>query len=215
MRTLLTIAVIAVLLVIPVRVRAGDQSLLVATASSQAIQNEKANEFHLSRMRNRAMIWRFYRAGLLDRVPVRTRFYYLHGIAPSYRYLRPWTKLFLDRLSREYYEHFGQRLRVTSLVRTVGLQLRMSHWDPNTARATGPNRSAHLTGAALDISKRFMSWRGQRWMRHVLFRLKQAGYLYAIEEFEQPCFHVMVYPTYRQYVARLTTGHATAGTDTD
>jgi hypothetical protein len=215
MRAILALFAAAILFTVPVRLRAGDQSLLMATASSQAIQNEKANEFGLSRMRNRAMIQRFYRAGLLDPVPVRTRFYYLYDIAPSYRFLRPWAKLFLDRLSREYYERFGQPLRVTSLVRTVGSQLRLSRWDPNTAQATGPDRSAHLTGAALDISKRFMSWQGQQWMRQVLFQLKRAGYLYAIEEFEEPCFHVMVYPTYRQYVARITTGHARAGTDTD
>jgi hypothetical protein len=204
MRTLATIAVVAALLVLPARLRAADQSLLMANASSQAIQNEKANEFHLSRMRNRAMIRRFYRAGLLVRVPTRTRNYYLHGIPSSYHYLRPWTKLFLTRLSRQYHARFGQRLRVTSMIRTVYLQRRLTRRNPNAVRATGPDRSSHLTGATLDISKRFMSARGQRWMRHVLLRLERSGYLYAIEEFEEPCFHIMVYPTYRRYVERIT-----------
>jgi hypothetical protein len=204
MRMLFAMAAAAILLVSPLRLRAGDQSMLLATASSQAIQNEKANEFHLSRMRNRAMIRRFHRAGLLVRVPTRTRDYYLHGIPSAYHYLRPWTRLFLTRLSRQFHARFGQRLRVTSMIRTVWLQRRMTHRNPNAVRATGPDRSSHLTGATLDISKRFMSARGQEWMRHVLLRLEQSGYLYAIEEFEEPCFHVMVYPTYRRYVERIT-----------
>ncbi|HVB33403.1 MAG TPA: DUF5715 family protein [Patescibacteria group bacterium] len=203
MRTLAA-SLIVLLLSVPVWARGRGRSLLVANASSQAIQNERANEYNLSRMRNAAMIQQFHQAGYLVAVPPDTPSYYLHDIPAAYRYLRPWTKLFLDRLSREYYASFGQRLRVTSLVRTVSSQLRLARYDPNAADATGPSRSAHLTGAALDISKRFMSYRGELWMRRVLFGLKQAGYLYAIEEFEEPDFHIMVYPTYRAYVATLT-----------
>ena len=186
------------------------RSLLVANAYSQEIQNDRADAYHLSRMRNRATIEQFYEAGYLDAVPLRTPSYYLDGIAPPYRFLRPWTKLFLDRLSQEYFERFHQPLRVTSLIRTVGEQLRLAHWDPNAAEATGPDRSAHLTGAALDISKRFMSWQGEQWMRKVLFRLKREGFVYAIEEFEEPCFHVMVYPNYPSFVAELKARAAVA-----
>jgi hypothetical protein len=188
----------------PVSAHGGDWSILAADSSSQSVQNARANAYHLSRMRNRAMIARFYRAGYLVRVPARTRFYYLDQIPSAYRYVRPWTLLFLNRLSRQFYERFGQPLRVTSLIRTVSLQRRLAHRNSNAADATGPDRSSHLTGATLDISKRFMPASGQQWMRHVLFRLKTNGYLYAIEEFQQPTFHVMVYPNYRQYVERLT-----------
>jgi len=214
MRKLAAGVAAVVLLVVPVCMRGGDRSVLSANASSQAIQNARANDFDLSRMRNRAMIQRFHGAGLLVRVPSHTRFYYLHFIPAAYRYLRPWTKLFLDRLSREYHARFGQRLRVTSLVRTVALQRRLDRRNPNAAAATGPYRSSHLTGATLDISKRFMKLRGQRWMRRVLFRLKQNGYLYAVEEFEQPTFHIMVYPNYRQYVDGLA-HHASAPSDSE
>ena len=204
MRTLTITLATVVLLLEPLSARGGDWSILTANRSSQAIQNARANAYHLSRMRNRAMILQFCREGNLVRVPVRTRFYYLDSISPAYRFLRPWTLLFLDRLSQEYYEKFGQPLRVTSLIRTVGSQARLTHTNPNAAEATGPDRSSHLTGATLDISKRFMSPRGQQWMRGVLFRLKRSGYLYAIEEFQEPTFHVMVFPNYRQYVAQLT-----------
>jgi hypothetical protein len=209
MRKLVASVAAVVLLLVPVCMRGGDRSVLSAKASSQAIQNARANDFDLSRMQNRAMVRRFYRAGLLVRVPSHTRFSYLHLIPAAYRYLRPWTMLFLNRLSREYHARFGHRLRVTSLIRTVSLQRRLEGRNPNAARATGPDRSSHLTGATLDISKRFMPRRGRQWVRRVLLRLHQGGYLYAVEEFEQPTFHVMVYPTYREYVAQLA-HHATA-----
>ena len=41
------------------------------------------------------------------------------------------------------------------------------------------------------------------WMRRVLASLKRQGYLYAVEEFQQPVFHVMVYKSYPEYVSKL------------
>jgi hypothetical protein len=202
--SVITFVVAAILILGPVCVRGGVRSVLVARPSSQFIQNERANVYHLSRMRNIAMIRRFHAAGLLVSVPARTRFYYLDQIPAAYRYLRPWAKTFLDRLSREFYASFHQRLRITSMVRTVALQRRLERRNFNAADATGAYRSSHLTGATLDISKRFMRPRAQAWMRHVLYGLANRGYLYAVEEFEQPCFHIMVYPTYEDYVSRIT-----------
>ncbi len=183
---------------------AGTGRSVLAEDSSQTIENSRTDSYHLSRMRNHAMIRRFYRAGYLVRVPLRTPSYYLHGVPAMYRYLRPWSKLFLDRLSAQFHARFRQRLRITSLVWTVEFQLRLTRTNRNAADARGPYRSSHLTGATFDISKRFMSFRARQWIRRVLFSLRQAGYLDAIEEFQEPCFHVMIYPPYREYVARLT-----------
>ena len=74
---------------------------LRANWNSQAIQNRRTDADNLSRMRNSAMVRRFARAGLLVRVPIRTRRYYTRYIPAKYRYLRPWSKLFLDRLARD------------------------------------------------------------------------------------------------------------------
>lgn len=202
--SVITLVVAAILVVGPVCMRGGARSVLAARSSSQYVQNEQADAYHLSRMRNIVMIRRFHAAGLLVSVPSRTRYFYLHRIPAAYCYLRPWAKTFLDRLSREFYATFHQRLRVSSLVRTVALQRRLLRRNPNAAGATGAYRSSHLTGATLDISKHFMGPRGEAWMRHVLYGLASRGYLYAVEEFEQPCFHIMVYPTYEDYVSRLT-----------
>jgi hypothetical protein len=193
-------AVIASLFVFSGLLIAGEHHSLVADVSSQNIQNTSADNANLSRMATSAMVQRFARHGYLVAVPSSGNSYYLHDIKRSERYCRPWTKLFLDRLSRQYQARFRQRLRVTSLVRTVGSQERLAQWNGNAADAIGEERSSHLTGATIDISKRRMSAAGQEWLRKTLYSLREAGYLYAIEEFYQPTFHVMVNPKYAQHV---------------
>lgn len=174
-------------------------SLLAANASSQSIQNARADAYHLTRMRNRAMIVEFAEEGYLVAVPGATRSYYLHRIPPMYRYLRPWAKRFLDRISAEYYANFHQQIRVTSLIRTVALQRKLARRNSNAADATGDDRSSHLTGATLDISKHSMTARQEIWLRKRLIALEKSGYVYAIEEYQQPCFHVMVFPNFHDY----------------
>lgn len=183
---------------------AGDRTLLMADESSQVLQNTRADVDDLSRMRDIGMVRRFVHRKYLVPVPASTQGYYLHTVQPTYRYSRPWTKLFLDRLSRQFHAKFNQRLRVTSLVRTTASQMQLARYNANAADASGSLRSSHLTGASLDISKRFMSAVARQWMRDVLYSLREQGYLYAIEEFEQPTFHVMVYRSYPEYVERLT-----------
>jgi len=190
---------IFVVLSFPIWMWAGGRRLLVANLSSQAIQNAHADAENLSRMRDVAMIHSFARHGYLVSVPSSTRAYYLHAIPAPYRYCRPWTRLFLDRLSRQFYARFRQRLRVTSLVRTVGRQRMLTRINDNAADATGELQSSHLTGATVDISKHSMSEAERNWMRNVLYSLRQSGHLYAIEEFQEPVFHIMVYASYPQY----------------
>ena len=186
-------------------------SALMASDSSQLVQNRRADEDDLSRMRDVAMVRRFHQAGYLVSVPASTPQYYLRSIPAKYRYLRPWTKLFLDRLSRQFYARFKSRLRVTSLVRTVEFQKSLLERNGNAAAATGPLSSSHLTGATLDISKARMTAAQQGWMRRVLSSLKNAGHLYAVEEFSQPTFHVMVYRNYVGYVQQRLQVTAAAG----
>lgn len=182
---------------------AGDDGLLRASSDSQIAQNRRADADDLSRMTDVAMVRRFADAGLLVRVPSRTKYYYTRYIPAKYRYVRPWSKLFLDRLSQQYYARFRKKLRVTSLIRTVALQNSIGRRNKNAASAYGPRRSSHLTGATLDISKKGMSSREIAWMRRVLHSLHEKGYLYAVEEFRQPTFHIMVHRSYPKYVAAL------------
>lgn len=193
----IAISVAVLLIASPAMMHGRARSILAANASSQTIQNARADAYHLARMRDRAMIAQFFEAGYLVSVPPETRSYYLHGVPAEYSYLRPWAKRFLDQISRDYYATFRAQLRVTSLVRTVSVQRRLARRNFNAAEATGDDRSSHLTGATLDISKHSMSWREKIWLRRELIELENSGYIYAVEEFRQPCFHVMVYPNYR------------------
>ena len=185
-------------------VGASEAPRLAATASSQRIQNAQADADDLSRMADDQMVRRFERAGLLVPVPAATPFFVLHRVPARFRYLRPWARLFLTRLSRQFHARFHAPLRITSLVRTAGFQRGLGGQNANAATAEGPLRSSHLTGATLDISKRFMAPAHVQWMRRVLWSLRERDVLYALEEFSQPCFHVMVYRSYADYVRGLS-----------
>ncbi len=175
---------------------------LRATRQSQAEQNRLADDDHLSRMQDLEMLRRWARLELLVPVTAKTRDYYLHEVGSDYRYLRPWANLLLERLASQFRARFGQPLRVTSLVRTVDYQRRLARRNGNAAAASGPKASVHLTGACLDISKKGMTRRQQDWVRNVLHQLRSKKYLYAIEEFQQPTFHVLVLRRYEDYVAQ-------------
>ena len=183
---------------------AAPAATLRANYSSQVVMNERADRDHLSRMEDKAMIARWARLELIKPVPTKARGYYLHSVSAENRYLRPWAKTFLDRLSSQYRARFGKQLRVTSLVRTAEYQQRLQRRNGNAAQADGPRRSSHLTGASLDISKKGMTSAQRNWVRRVLQNLRGKGYLYAIEEHQQPVFHVMVYRKYLDYVKQKT-----------
>jgi len=176
---------------------------LRADSQSQVVQNKRADTEKLSRFENSTMVERFVRLQLLQDVPAKTRNYYVHAIPAGYQYLRPWTKLFLDRLSSQFRSRFGKPLRITGLTRTAQYQKSLRRRNGNAASPTGPKRSVHLTGACLDISKKGMTSSQISWMRRVLHSIKQKGYLYPVEEFKQPNFHIMVYRNYPEYVAQL------------
>lgn len=197
------VLVLLTALLVPAVGSAASANLLRANRNSQVIQNKRADADDLSRMKDVAMVRRFTNAGLLVPVPHQTNHYYTRYIPGKYRYLRPWSKLFLDRLSSQYHRRFGKKMRITSMVRTVALQNSLRKRNSNAASPYGPKRSSHLTGATLDISKKGMTASEIRWMRQVLDSIKKKGYLYAVEEFNQPTFHIMVYRNYPEYVEYL------------
>ena len=149
------------------------------------------------------MLESWARLELLVGVPAKTANFYVHQVPAEYRYVRPWAKLFLDRISSQFRRRFGRPLRVTSLSRTVEYQNRLSRRNGNAASPYGAKRSSHLTGASLDISKKGLTSAQVGWLRRVLLSLHQKQYLFAVEEFYQPNFHVMVYRNYPEYVEML------------
>jgi LysM repeat protein len=162
-------------------------------------ENRAADRDDLSRLRDRAMVRRFVRAGLLVPVARATTTYRVESVPADLRVTRPWSKRFIEQLAAGFHRLFGDRLKVTGLVRTTGAQRALRQWNGNAAPAVGERRSTHLTGAAVDISTRPMSARQAAWVRRVLARLQARGVVHAIEEFSQPHFHVLVRKRYGAY----------------
>ena len=74
---------------------------------------------------------------------------------------------------------------------------------PASWTARGRVQSTHLTGAAVDISKRGLGEPQVMWLRTVLQRLERRRLVYAAEEFREPHFHVFVRKRYLSYARRL------------
>jgi len=174
-----------------------------ARQGHRARENQGADADRLSRIRTRAVLDRFVRAGLLVPVPPVTPGFAVAGVPGWRRVTRPWTRTFLRQLGVAVNVRFGGRLRVTDLTRTEAVQLALGGWNGNAAPARGPLTSTHLTGAAVDLSKVEHADVEIVWLRAVLRRLNARGLVNAIEEFAQPHFHVMVFRAYERYAARL------------
>jgi len=157
----------------------------------------------LSHMRDLAMVKRFRRAGLLVEVPLKTRTYYVEGVGTGLRVARPWTRQFVEQVAQVFHDLFGKPLRITSLTRTTARQRELLRTNPSAAPATGRVQSTHLTGAAVDISKRSLSEAKTAWLRTVLARLKARGVIHVAEEFREPHFHVLVRRAYATYARAL------------
>jgi len=112
----------------------------------------------------------------------------LHAV--GYPYVRPSTRLFVDRLASQYKEACGEALIVTSAVRPATRQ-----------PANSAERSVHPTGMAVDLRKP-RNARCLRWLRSTLLDLEDEKLLEATEEHSPAHFHVAVFPTaYTRYAA--------------
>jgi murein DD-endopeptidase MepM/ murein hydrolase activator NlpD len=176
---------------------------MVATPRRLNRESAAATRDRLSRMRDLAMVQRFRRKGLLVPVPSRTGTYYVEGVDPRLRVARPWTRRLIEQMAQAFQDLFARPLRITSLTRTTATQQRLRRTNPSAAPAAGPVRSTHLTGAAVDISKRSLPDSAVAWLRTVLARLQRRGLVHAVEEFREPHFHVMVRRAYDEYARAL------------
>lgn len=176
---------------------------LLASPGNLRAENRLADREQLSRLTSARMRRRFVRAGLLVPVPARTHTYRVEGVPARLRVARPWTRRFVEQLAAAYHAIFGERLKVTSLTRTVPVQRALGARNGNAAPSVGRERSTHLTGAAVDLSKQPLGTREVAWLRHVLRRLDRRGVVSAIEELRQAHFHVLVSKRYLGYARRL------------
>ena len=110
----------------------------------------------------------------------------LHSV--GYPFVRPSTRLFVDRLSAQYMDACGEQLVVTSAVRPARRQ-----------PANSTERSVHPTGMAVDLRKP-RNAKCLRWLRATLLELENEDLIEATEEHAPAHFHVAVFPTpYTRY----------------
>lgn len=171
-------------------------------------QNERDAAEGLVRIQNETQLRDLETAGQLVPIPASAYLVVNPRLPRDRRYCRPWTAAFLAALARSHYARFHRPLEITSAVRTVSFQRHLERINGNAAPWRGDLASPHLSGAAIDIGKRDMSFSELSWMRGWLLPLQTAGKLDVEEEFYQACFHIDVY---RSYAARpATRRHASA-----
>ncbi|HWR13687.1 MAG TPA: DUF5715 family protein [Terriglobales bacterium] len=115
------------------------------------------------------------------------------------RYCRPWTKKFIEDFSQAFYDEFKKPIQVNSAIRTVEQQKKLRRRNRNAGPIDGDTASTHLTGIALDISKRGLSRKQHKWIEEYFLPLKNLGLIDPIEERRQPVFHVVVFDRYTEW----------------
>lgn len=119
------------------------------------------------------------------------RYMELHNV--SYPYARPGAKLFLNRLSAQYYSACGEKLGVTSLLRPKDRQ-----------PANSVARSVHPTGMAIDLRVP-RTQKCNSWLQNTLLSLERDNLVEVTREHYPPHFHVAVLiKNYETRVAALT-----------
>jgi hypothetical protein len=159
-------------------------------------QNRRNDAEDLSRIQNTSQLVAMKDAGYLVDLPESRELRVDQDLPDVRSCARPWTVKFLENLSHAHYVRFHSPLRVTSAVRTVDYQKRLMRVNANAAPVEGIIASPHLSGAAVDISKKGLSLREIAWMRAYLLPLQEDGKIDVEEEFYQACFHINVYESY-------------------
>jgi Family of unknown function (DUF5715) len=122
-----------------------------------------------------------------------------HGLDPSRRYCRPWTRDFVEDLSEVYYSRFHDQIQVNSAVRTVKVQKKLRRRNRNAAPAEGEVASSHLAGITVDLQRRGLTKDEIRFIEYYLFYLRALGLVEPEEERRHWCFHVMVSDRYEEW----------------
>lgn len=159
-------------------------------------QNRRNDAEDLSRIQSKSQLISMKRAGYLVDLPESRELVVDRDLPDVRSCARPWTVKFLTNLAHAHYVRFHRPLKVTSAVRTVDFQRRLMRVNANAAPIRGEIASPHLSGAAIDISKKGLKLSEIAWMRAYLLPLQEEGKIDVEEEFYQACFHINVYQSY-------------------
>ncbi len=163
---------------------------------SLLLQNEEIDRLELPRIQDDEELEQLKSTG--DLVPIVQSEYLRFDprLDPDRRFCRPWTRDFVDDLSKAYYEEFHTQIQINSAVRTVKIQKKLRRHNRNAAPETGETASSHLAGITVDIQRRGMTRKQVKWMEQYMLPLKNLGVIEPEEERHQWVFHVMVSDRY-------------------
>lgn len=192
--------------------------------ASLAKQNDVADEYGIPRIKDEAQLERMIEEKIL--IPIEdTKAYFIDETlgeedaedAENYAYARRSVEVFLNQLLPPIHRETGYRFRITSLVRTLIYQQALIHGKYKSSAARGRSsdrRSPHLTGLAVDISRKDMPAGVMKLLRERLKSLEGQNVIEATEEkvvvrrikvgkrkwkrkaSGGNCFHVMVFPNF-------------------
>jgi hypothetical protein len=172
-------------------------------------QNVRNDAEDLTRIQDKSQLVAMKDAGYLVDLPESKELAVDQDLPDVRSCARPWTVTFLKNLAHAHYVRFHRPLKVTSAARTVDFQRRLMRVNGNAAPVKGMIASPHLSGAAVDISKKGLSISEIAWMRAYLLPLREEDKIDVEEEFLQACFHINVYES---YVPRHKKSHRSPGT---
>lgn len=170
--------------------------ILKGSPESQMRQNQEADRNGLSRIADSGELELFKENGLLIKIPETPGIKIDPRLDEQFHVVRPWTAKFLSDLGRKFKKRFKANLQINSATRTIVYQEHLAERNKNAAPVTGNTRSAHLTGAAIDLAKKPLTRKQKQWLRTELKELEKKGLIEATEEHFQAVFHVMVFMNY-------------------
>jgi hypothetical protein len=165
---------------------------------SLLLQNAEVDRMELPRIENDEQLEALKAKGELVPIVASEHTRFDPRLDPDRRYCRPWTRDFVEDLSRAYFEAFGDQIQVNSAVRTVKVQKKLRRHNRNAAPEKGELASSHLAGTTVDLQRRGMTPQQIAWVQQYMMPLKELGLIEPEEERRQWVFHVMVSNRYGQ-----------------
>jgi len=173
--------------------------LFKPTHDSLIRQNEEIDRLDLPRIQDDDELEALKASGDLVPITPSDSLKIEHGLDPSRRFCRPWTRDFVLDLSEAYYREFHAQIQVNSAVRTVKVQKKLRRHNRNAAPADGDTASSHLAGVTVDLQRRGLSKDQIRFVERYLFYLNALNLVEPEEERRHWCFHVMVSERYSDW----------------
>lgn len=167
-------------------------SPLAGSHQAQLNQNAEIDRLRLPRIVNDQQLEQLEKDGELVRIP--DLYIELEPKTDSRRFARGWTVQFVVGLARRFNQTFGQRLPVSSAVRTEEQQRKLRLYN---RFAAPPTESSHVTGITVDITKRPLTVAQRKWLVAYLKYWRDMGIIEAVEE--PYCYHVAVMERYIEY----------------